>query len=466
MGKEDKERHYSGIIPISPDLKKAINLGITVPWVIAPLFAVLTSCQRPKPEEPGARSTPTMDLVPTYTPTPKIEISPTPQPEATPIPKIVIVLELPNTSEVNPVAEKKILHDLFRQYPEVWQELPSRAENVIAYAEKINQIEPDFLAYQDHSIFEKYGIGERNLPLTKENLLFVLAQYELEYAQPIEQNPNFQQAIKELAPAIRVVNEITKDKLSPEDFIDKEIPQIPENLQGRLLFGDDNRGGRFFPEIYVIEEMKDTNPEKYQHLLEYLVGVVPHELVHAWPQALFIGYGSSWSHEKDYEIKKGDTLWDISQEYGLKVDDILKINPQIENPDLIFPEQIVKIPQKGEFIFPENRKSHLAHMSMCSLTAPAQEKLGFEPGIEPRIIYIYSRLKENGVEDPYGLIVQAGATENSDKLWEIYESVRKEGDLSLDELIATNDPAPGFEYYTPEEFEAFRAEYEPYLSPK
>ncbi len=464
MGKE-KENQYPGVLPISKELKRAISVGVTVPWIITPLFAVLSGCQRPKPKEVEPIITPTRELVPIYTPTPKIEIVITPQPEATTIPEIEVILEPSAVSKEEQKAEIEVFRDLSKRYPEVWRELPSRVEKVIAYDAKEGPFEfSDLPAYQDYRIFEQYGRSERNLPLTKENLLFVLAWYEFEYAQPIEQNPNFQRAIKELAPAIKVVNEIIKDKISAEEFVDKKIPQIPEKLQGRLLFGNDNRGGRFFPEIYVIEEMKDPNPENHQYLLEYFVGVVPHELIHAWPQALFVGQGSSWSHEKDYEIFKGDTLWDISQEYGLRVEDILKINSQIENPDLIFPKQIVKIPQKGEFIFPENRKFHLAHMAMCSLTAPAQEKLGFEPGIEPRIIYIYSRLKKYGVEDPYGLIIQAGAIMNSDKLWEAYERGRKPEDLSMDELISTNDPLPDFTYYTPEERNAFRAEYAPYLS--
>lgn len=463
MGKEN-ENQYPGVLPISKELKRVISVGVTVPWIITPFLAVVTSCQQPKEVEP--KITPTLELVPIYTPIPKIEIVITPQPEATTIPEIEVILEPSAVSKEEQKAEIEVFRDLSKRYPEVWREFPSRIEKVIAYDVKEGPFEfSDLPAYQDYRIFGEYGMKERNLPLTKENLMFVLAWYELEYAQPIEQNPNFQRALKELAPAIKVVNEIIEDKVSAEEFVGEEIPQIPENLHRRLLFGNDNRGGRFFPEIYVIEEMKDPNPENYQSLLKYLAGVVPHELVHAWPQALFVGQGSSWSHEKDYEIKKGDTLWDISQEYGLKVEDILEINPQIENPDLIFPEQIVKIPQKGEFIWPENRKFHLVHMAMCSLTAPAQEKLGFDPGIEPRIVYIYSRLRENGVEDPYGLIVQAGATMNSDELWQIYEKVRGEGDLSLNELIATNDPDPDFSYYTSEELEAFRAEYASYLSP-
>jgi LysM repeat protein len=50
---------------------------------------------------------------------------------------------------------------------------------------------------------------------------------------------------------------------------------------------------------------------------------------------------------KEYKVKKGDTLWDISNK---ELQDpflwpkIWKENPGIKNPDLIYPDQIVKIP--------------------------------------------------------------------------------------------------------------------------
>lgn len=52
---------------------------------------------------------------------------------------------------------------------------------------------------------------------------------------------------------------------------------------------------------------------------------------------------------KDYTVKKGDTLWNISSK---EVSDpflwpkIWKENPQIKNPDLIYPGQTIRIPEK------------------------------------------------------------------------------------------------------------------------
>src|SRR4030043_2369979 len=50
---------------------------------------------------------------------------------------------------------------------------------------------------------------------------------------------------------------------------------------------------------------------------------------------------------KDYAVEKGDTLWDISQkdlnDYFLWPK-IWKENPEIKNPDRIYPKQKIRIP--------------------------------------------------------------------------------------------------------------------------
>lgn len=44
-----------------------------------------------------------------------------------------------------------------------------------------------------------------------------------------------------------------------------------------------------------------------------------------------------------YTVKSGDSLWSISQQYGISLDEIIKLNPQIENPNLIYPNQQIRV---------------------------------------------------------------------------------------------------------------------------
>jgi spore coat assembly protein SafA len=43
-------------------------------------------------------------------------------------------------------------------------------------------------------------------------------------------------------------------------------------------------------------------------------------------------------------VQRGDTLSGIAERFGVSLSDLEKANPQITNPDLIFPGQVIIIP--------------------------------------------------------------------------------------------------------------------------
>ena len=45
-----------------------------------------------------------------------------------------------------------------------------------------------------------------------------------------------------------------------------------------------------------------------------------------------------------YTVKKGDTLWGIAKRYGVTLSALIAVNPQIKNPNLIYPGNQVNIP--------------------------------------------------------------------------------------------------------------------------
>lgn len=53
--------------------------------------------------------------------------------------------------------------------------------------------------------------------------------------------------------------------------------------------------------------------------------------------ALLLGASNSFA----YTVKKGDTLSEIAKSHGLSLSEIIAINPQIENPDLIYVGEII-----------------------------------------------------------------------------------------------------------------------------
>jgi len=46
----------------------------------------------------------------------------------------------------------------------------------------------------------------------------------------------------------------------------------------------------------------------------------------------------------NYTVKPGDTLFFIARRHGTTVNRILELNPQITNPNLIRPGQIIRLP--------------------------------------------------------------------------------------------------------------------------
>ena len=47
-----------------------------------------------------------------------------------------------------------------------------------------------------------------------------------------------------------------------------------------------------------------------------------------------------------YTVVKGDSLWKIAVKHQIGLDEIIKANPQIKNPNLIYPGQIITIPEQ------------------------------------------------------------------------------------------------------------------------
>lgn len=60
--------------------------------------------------------------------------------------------------------------------------------------------------------------------------------------------------------------------------------------------------------------------------------------------ALVFGFAAT-AFAASYTVQKGDTLWTISKKHNVSFQDLLNANQQIKNPDLIYPNQKINIPQ-------------------------------------------------------------------------------------------------------------------------
>jgi uncharacterized YkwD family protein/spore coat assembly protein SafA len=53
---------------------------------------------------------------------------------------------------------------------------------------------------------------------------------------------------------------------------------------------------------------------------------------------------TAFAQASSYCVVKGDSLWKISVRHNVKLKDVISANPQIKNPDLIYPLQIINVP--------------------------------------------------------------------------------------------------------------------------
>lgn len=96
-----------------------------------------------------------------------------------------------------------------------------------------------------------------------------------------------------------------------------------------------------------------------------------------------------YAEDDVYIVKKGDTLWKISNNYQIKLSDLLYANPQFANPNLIYPEDKVYIPNPEiDETFKDNTQEIQDTLSNSSISEPEKvimlvnqerEKNGLKP---------------------------------------------------------------------------------------
>lgn len=89
-----------------------------------------------------------------------------------------------------------------------------------------------------------------------------------------------------------------------------------------------------------------------------------------------------------YTVKSGDTMWKIAAKHQVGVTEIINANPQIKNPNLIYPNQKINIPSV-------NQETRNFEQEVIRLTNVERQKAGLKPLSENWELSRVARHKSN-----------------------------------------------------------------------
>lgn len=94
-----------------------------------------------------------------------------------------------------------------------------------------------------------------------------------------------------------------------------------------------------------------------------------------------------------HTVVKGDTMWKLSRAYGVTLQSVIDANPHIEDPDLIYPGDVLEIPTNEESSLSSHEKE------VVDLVNEQRSKHGLKPLKVSAELSRIARLKSQDMSD-------------------------------------------------------------------
>lgn len=92
----------------------------------------------------------------------------------------------------------------------------------------------------------------------------------------------------------------------------------------------------------------------------------------------------------EYQVKSGDSMWKIAMKYQIGVSEIISANPQVKNPNMIYPKQILKVPNLDSVKSVERQ--------VVALVNQERAKQGLKPFVVDWEVERVARYKSNDMQ--------------------------------------------------------------------
>ena len=97
------------------------------------------------------------------------------------------------------------------------------------------------------------------------------------------------------------------------------------------------------------------------------------------------GVAGAASSTFPYTVKGNDTMWKISLRYGISLDSLIRANPQVANPNIIWPGMVLNIPRAGWQQGTDTSTSTYADQ-VVQLVNQERAKAGLKPLVSDRAL--------------------------------------------------------------------------------
>ena len=165
----------------------------------------------------------------------------------------------------------------------------------------------------------------------------------------------------------------------------------------------------------TVKELRDANPRLYRYPYAGQVLYIPGGGEHGPHDDPWRPGGST------YIVQRGDTLGGIAMMYGVPFRTLLWVNPQIWNPNVIYPGQVINLPAPyaaPSYPYYPPPSSPPAYYPPTQVSPIQETALGYGPGYSGlRITYKNGLLIRTGPARTYSQIVTPLVSSVKDTVW-------------------------------------------------
>ncbi len=151
-----------------------------------------------------------------------------------------------------------------------------------------------------------------------------------------------------------VINELAEEYVRDKEILEVWFDHL-EEITGNV---DYEPGGADYEPGYL-QEVIVTAHELGLDQVDYLdyTQKLRDRLAEKYPDGTEVPEGTDGSEGSDgllgYPVEEGDTLGEIADKFGVPLEDLLAANPGIDDPDSIYPDDIINIPRSAVVPAPE-----------------------------------------------------------------------------------------------------------------